>query len=349
VTEYEDMLYVHLTDPQRRELQRTSRRAVGRVALRAQMVLLSARGFDVPAIARIHDCGEEVVRTWLHRYTEHGLAGLDDEPRSGRPPKDPLAQDIVDAQAQQPPDCSGHVQSCWTVGLLAGFLAGRFRLHLSPSSVRRLLKAAGWRWRRPRLAPASVLRRKRDPQAAPKLAALAQARRAAARGAAVLLYLDECDLHLLPVVRACWMRGPRLRVPTPGVNAKRAFFGALDARSGAVHWVDHERKLAVHFVAFLTALAAAYPTGRLVLAMDNVQMHDAKVVRHWVAANPRVEVLWLPQYAAHEVNPIERIWGLMKTAVAANRLAGSIEVLTATAQRFFADLDPHPVPLPEAA
>jgi transposase len=343
------MLFVTLTDAQRRELHQVSRQAVGRVALRAHMVLLSARGYDVPTIAGIYACGEDVVRTWLHRYAAEGIAGLADEPRSGRPPTDPLARAIIDAQASQPPDCSGHVQSCWTVVLLTTFLAVRFRLRLSASRVRRLLHATDWRWRRPRLAPASVLRRKRDPATAPKLAALERAHAAAAGGTAVLLFLDECDLQLLPVVRSCWMKGPRLRVPTPGTNAKRAFFGALDAVSGQLHWIDYDRKLAVSFVAFLTQLAAAYPEQRLSLAMDNVRMHSAKVVQRWLAANPRVEVLWLPKYAAHEVNPIERIWGLMKGAVAANRLAGNLAVLVGAANRFFAELEPHPVVLSAAA
>jgi transposase len=343
------MLFVSLTDEQRRELQQVSRHAIGRVALRAQMVLLSSRGYDVPTIAGIHDCGEDVVRTWLHRYQTSGVAGLEDEPRSGRPPKDPLAQQIIDTQASQPPDCSGHVQSGWTIVLLTSFLAQRFRLRLSSSSVRRLLKAAHWRWRRPRLAPASVLRRKRDPEAGTKLAALARARAAAAAGRAVLLYLDECDLHLLPVVRCCWMKGSRLRVPTPGTNAKRAFFGALEAASGQLHWVAHERKLAAHFLAFLQQLAARYPEGTVILALDNAPTHTAKVVQRWLAANSRLEVVWLPKYAAHEVNPIERIWGLMKSAVAANRLAGSIDLLVVAAQRYFAELAPHPVALGEAS
>lgn len=344
------MLFVRLTDEQRQELQGVSRQAVGRVALRAHMVLLSARGYSVPAIAEIHQCGQDVVRTWLHRYQQEGVAGLVDEPRSGRPPKDPLARHIVDTQAGQSPTCSGHVQSGWTVPLLAVFLATQFGLRLSASTVRRCLKAMGWRWARPRLAPASVLRRKRDPDTDAKLAAIATAARAAARGAAHLLYLDECDLHLLPVVRAMWMKGPRVRVPTPGQNAKHAFFGALDAVSGSFHWMDRERKLAVHFVAFLEQLSAAYPDGPLFLALDGSPAHTAKVVTRWLAAHPRVQVLWLPKYAAHEVNPVERIWGLMKDAVAANRLAGRLADLVARAQRFFDhDLLPYPVTLPVAA
>jgi transposase len=338
------MLYVTVTDEQRAELVGVSQRAVGRVALRAQMVLLSDRGRSVPEIAAIHGCGHDVVRTWLHRYAAHGVAGLDDLPRSGRPPRDRLARQIVDAQASRPPRRAGLAQTCWTVALLAAFLAARCGLVLSGTTVRRHLKAAGWRWRRPRWAPASALPGKRDPAAASKVAAIRKALRAAARGTRRVLFLDECDLHLLPVLRACWQKGPRLRVPTPGQNAKRAFFGALDATSGVFHTADHDRKLAVHFVAFLQQLADRYPAERLTLVMDNVAMHDAKVVRAWLADHPRVGVLWLPKYAAHDANPAERLWGLMKGDVAANRLAGSLVALTRAARRFFATLPPHPVP-----
>ena len=339
------MLYVTLTEDQRGELHTVGQRAVGRAALRAQMVLLSDRGHSVPQLAAIHRCGHDVVRTWLHRYRARGVAGLHDLPRSGRPARDQLAGGIVDAQASQSPRCAGLVQACWTVALRAAFRAARFGLALSGSAVRRHLRAAGWRWRRPRLAPASALPHKRAPEAAPKTAAIAAALAAARRGACRLVFLDECDLPLLPTLRACWQKGPRLRVPTPGTNAKRAFFGALDAASGAFHSADFDRKLAAHFVAFLRQLAAAYPTGPLVLAMDNVRMHDAKLVRQWLAANPRVTVLWLPKYAAHDANPVARVWGLMKGTIAANRRAGSLAELTQAARRFLADLAPHPVPL----
>ena len=173
------MLYLTLTDAQRAELENVSRQGVGRVALRAQMILLSARGHSVPEIAAIHGCGHDVVRTWLHRYMAAGVAGLDDLPRSGRPPRERLARQIVDAQASQSPRCAGLVQACWTVALLAAFLAAHFGLALSATTVRRHLKATGWRWRRPRLAPASALPHKRDPDAAAKERAIAAARRRA--------------------------------------------------------------------------------------------------------------------------------------------------------------------------
>src|SRR6266581_1852602 len=120
-----------LSEDKRKVLRGLRRRAVGRVAERAQMVLLSARGYAVPQIAEIFEVGEDTVRTWLHRYQERGPDGLVDWPRPGRRPKDCLARQIVDAQMHNSPRANGLVQACWTVGLLAAFLAARFRLALS--------------------------------------------------------------------------------------------------------------------------------------------------------------------------------------------------------------------------
>jgi hypothetical protein len=81
------MIHLHLTAEQREDVQRVSRHAVGRVALRAHMVLLSDRAYSAPQIATIHDCGQDVMPLWLHRYDTEGRAGLDDESRSGLPRK----------------------------------------------------------------------------------------------------------------------------------------------------------------------------------------------------------------------------------------------------------------------
>jgi len=327
-----------LSVSEKRSLKQLQRRAVGRVAQRAHMVLLSARGYSVPQIADIFEVGEDTVRTWLQRYQREGPDGLVDRPRPGRPPRYRQARQVLDAQATLPPDQAGLVQGCWTVGLLTQVLALQHGIVRSLASVRRLLRAGGWRWARPRLAPATHApdgQRKVDPAAAWKLTQIAQA----LRRAATVLYLDECELQLLPLVRSMWMRGARVRVPTPGQNTKRVVFGALDAHSGRLQHQVSARKRAVDFVAFLEHLVMAYPQGELVLILDNVVTHQAKLVQHWLAApaHARVRLVWLPKYSAHEHNPIERVWGQMKTAVAANRLPGSIDLLAAAASRYLSE------------
>jgi transposase len=81
------MLYIRsLTSPERRSLHQFQHRATATLARRAQMLLLSADGWSVPAIAQLFGCCRRTVRTWIHAVVEHGLAGLLGKPL-GRPRK----------------------------------------------------------------------------------------------------------------------------------------------------------------------------------------------------------------------------------------------------------------------
>jgi len=53
---------------------------------RAKMILESEEGTPVKQIAQaLHTYPNKVIY-WRQRYVEHGIAGLHDTPRSGRPP-----------------------------------------------------------------------------------------------------------------------------------------------------------------------------------------------------------------------------------------------------------------------
>jgi hypothetical protein len=56
-----------------------------RQATRAVMVLLSAHGLPPAQIAALLDCHPVTVRRWISRFNREGLAGLADQPQSGRP------------------------------------------------------------------------------------------------------------------------------------------------------------------------------------------------------------------------------------------------------------------------
>jgi hypothetical protein len=61
-------------------------------------------------------------------------------------------------------------------------------------------------------------------------------------------------------------------------------------------------------------------------------------------------LLRLPTYAAHDENPVARVWGLTNDAVAVNRLASTMEDLVHAAARFFTEMTTEqPVFLPIAA
>jgi hypothetical protein len=78
---------VEWQDADRAALEALTRRTTVAVGLvrRARIVLLAADGVRLDRIARELGVRRNVVRTWIDRYGEAGLAGLQDRPRSGRP------------------------------------------------------------------------------------------------------------------------------------------------------------------------------------------------------------------------------------------------------------------------
>src|SRR5215472_15580877 len=63
-----------------------ARTAPARTVERARIVWLASHGKYAPAIAKELGLAEQTVRRWLVRFNAHGLTGLVDAPRSGRPP-----------------------------------------------------------------------------------------------------------------------------------------------------------------------------------------------------------------------------------------------------------------------
>lgn len=326
-----------LTDQEREELKSGARREVGRVSERMHAVLLSSRGYDVGEIAAILDYDEATVRRWIERFEAEGLEGLQDRPRSGRPRgAGAVAQESVRRAIEAGPESSGHPDvALWTVVLLQAHLLVSVGLQLSRSSVRRLLGAMSYVWRRPRLVLPT------DPEADSKMRHICSTLLAASANA-VVLCLDECDIHLMPMLRAMWMRrGQQADVPTPGKNEKRSIFGALELEGGAFHYTITSSKKTLDFIAFLEKLLSAYPGRPMYLVLDNASIHHAKLVEAWLEEHTRLELLFLPTYSGHKYNPIEKVWWHLKQQVAANRLHGSIEVLVGAVDRYFASRTPE--------
>src|SRR5882762_9208926 len=84
---------LRITNEERRELER---RAQGehvsrRVAQRARIVLLAADAVPNRQIAMLVGLNQNQVGMWRKRYAAHGMAGLADLPRPGRPRRSVVA------------------------------------------------------------------------------------------------------------------------------------------------------------------------------------------------------------------------------------------------------------------
>ena len=72
---------------ERRELEALARRYTSpyRDVVRAKIVLYAAQGLANDAIAARLDTPRQIVSKWRKRFFEQRLAGLEEQPRGGRP------------------------------------------------------------------------------------------------------------------------------------------------------------------------------------------------------------------------------------------------------------------------
>ncbi len=145
-----------LTDEERAKVDRLvrSQTAPVRLAQRAKILQLSAEGKTVPVIARELSFGQVATRLWVHRFNEKGFEGLEDEPRSGRPPTYTEAnRSRVIAKARSLPPKPEGIEvppTChWTLDDLTAEL-NKGGLAIKRSQIRRILKAEHVKWQKPR-------------------------------------------------------------------------------------------------------------------------------------------------------------------------------------------------------
>jgi transposase len=125
-----------------------SRTAAARSVERARVIEQAAHGQTVRAIATQLHRNAQTVRLWLKRFNAGGLAGLDDEPRSGRPTTYTTKEvsEVVAAALTKPTDLSLPFGS-WTLDRLEAYLNEVKGIRIKRSRIDELLLAEGLRWR----------------------------------------------------------------------------------------------------------------------------------------------------------------------------------------------------------
>ena len=78
---------IQLTRDERRALEARARKYTSsyRDVIRAKLVLLAAKGLSNDVIGARLDTPRQIISKWRHRFFEQRLAGLEEEPRGGRP------------------------------------------------------------------------------------------------------------------------------------------------------------------------------------------------------------------------------------------------------------------------
>ena len=306
-----------LTDQEGRRLQQIVRRGTGSaVRLRRAMVILaSASGNTVPAIARLVQGDEDAIRQVIHRFNEMGLACLDPQWAGGRPRRiSPEDEAFVVETASSRPETLDQPFTRWSLRKLVAYL-GRNphrQVRVGRERLRQFLHQHGITFQRTKTWKEST-----DPDRDAKLARIEEV---TTRFPDRVFAFDEFGpLTIRPHPGASWARRAhpgRLPANYHKLAGVRQFHGCYSVGDDRLWGVVRRRKSAANTLAALKSIRAARPDGApIYIILDNLSAHRGEAIRRWAARN-KVELCFTPTYSSW-ANPIEAHFGPLRTFVIA--------------------------------
>jgi transposase len=304
-----------LTDQEGQRLQQIVRRGKhGSIRVRRAMIIMaSASGTPVPAIARLVAADEDTVRDVIHLFNAKGLAALDPRWAGGRPRRisDHDVEEIVGAATTRP-EKLGLPFTHWSLRKLAAYLAGRpdHPVRAGRERLRQILRARGLTFQRTRTWKEST-----DPDRDAKLDRIEYV---TSHFPGRCFAFDQFGpLSIRPCHGSAWARKSkplRLRATYHRTHGIRYFHGCYRLGDDQLWGVLRERKGAGHTLAALKSIRAAQPGGyRLYVILDNLSANKTPAIQRW-AERANVELCFTPTNASW-ANPIEPQFGPLRTFV----------------------------------
>jgi transposase len=289
---------IELSEAEERELRALLRRpsVSQQQALRARIVLRASEGATNTQIAAETGVSLPTVSLWRRSFSERGLEGLADAPRSGRPRTidDDEVQRVLAKTLEPPTDGSTH----WSVRRLAAATG------ISPTTVHRI-------WREHKLRPHQVRSFKfsKDPQLTEKVVDVVGLYLAPPKGALVLCVDEKTQIQALDRTQATLpMKAGKAARMTHDYkrNGTTSLYAALEIATGEVTGACYPQHRHQEFLAFLNQLIRAYPRRALHVVLDNSSTHCTPEVNTWLARHKRVHFHFTPTSASW-MNMVE-IW-----------------------------------------
>lgn len=267
-----------------------------RAARRARTILLLDAGHSVRTTAERVGLAPRMVQYWKRRFAEHGVAGLADTPRPGRPKVIPLSKEariLADTQRRPP----GPVTQ-WSSRTMAT------RHRVSQSFVSRL-------WRRHGLQPHRVdtYVASPDPDFEAKAAAILGLYLHPPAHAVVLCIDEKSHIQALDRTQPVLPLRPDRPERHSFEYLRRgtlSLYAALEVASGQVHGHCVPRHNSAEFVAFLDQATHGFGRRAIHVIVDNLSAHKTAAVQAWLAKHPRVKLHYTPTYSSW-LNQVE-LW-----------------------------------------
>jgi transposase len=283
---------------------------------RAMVVMASASGNTVAAIAKLVATSEDRVREMIHRFNDKGMASLDPQWAGGRPRQITIDDEsFIVATAIARPETLAQPFTRWSLRKLVAFLADNSQrpVKVGRERLRQILDAHEVTFQRTK-----TWKESNDPNRDAKLDRIEEV---------INTWPDRCfafdefgPLTIRPVGGSSWSpRSMPQRVPANyhKLHGVRQFHGCYSIGDDTLWGVVRNRKSAANVLAALQSIRAARPHGqRIYVILDNLSAHKGTKIATW-ARRHHVELCFTPTYSSW-ANPIEPHFGPLREFVLNN-------------------------------
>lgn len=326
---------ITVSEADRRELERLQRcpSAPAGLTRRARAVLLMAQGVAGVEIAQRTGYTVVQVSRLRRRFAEHGVPGLGDRPRSGRPPTITARKRAqIVALTLKPP---GPGVTHWSTRELAR------RTGVSHGMVHRL-------WRAHALQPHRVTTFKftTDPAAEDKIYDVVGLYLNPPTNAVVVSLDEKTQIQALSRTQPLLLLRPGLparRTHDYRRNGLTSLYAALEIRSGRVLGECAPRHTGTDFLRFLKRVARRYRGRELHVVLDNSSTHSTPAVQTWLTEHPEVQFHFTPKGASW-LNMVEAWFGIFTRKSIRRGSFDTVRALIRHIEAYIAEWNSHPTP-----
>ena len=297
---------------------------------RCMAIIMLITGIEREPVCRAIESSDSAVRKWIRAFNKRGIDGLIVRKRPGAPRKIPRekAEKIVEElkETQEGPEPFPSAKA------FHGYVAQKYRIECSYQTLLRLLHEKGFVLKVPRPWP------DRQDEAA-REAFRQRVEALSADPECDLWYGDETGVEGEPKPRRrLALKGSKPQSIKNGDHVRLSILGMVCPRTGEFFAIEASHCDTEVFQAFLDEAARTIePTRkRNLLILDNAAWHKGKTL-NWHFFEP----LYLPPYSP-DLNPIERLWLVMKANWFANIRCKNRQALIERADKALLDLIHNP-------
>lgn len=284
-------------------------------AIRCTAIQLLITGVTREQVCQALLVSERSLRHWVKAFNERGLDGLIVKKRPGRTAI--LNGDQAAQFARLIAEPEQAERTFWTAKAFHGYLAATYHVECSYETVVRFFHRQGFALKVPQPWP--------DRQDEAQREAFRERLQALSQDAEVeLWFADESGFEGDPRPRRRWdKKGHKTRSTKNGDHLRMNVMGMVCPRTGEFFAIEASHSDSETFQAFLNearkSVTAHRP--RNILILDNASWHKRKSL-NWQGW----EAMYLPPYSP-DLNPIERIWLVMKATWFNNHVCRTLDQL----------------------